>query len=117
MGRPSGLGINTGAFLRPPERRISQTVAKKEKNDGGSLASSRSMCGTAVTAKAVRPFLFLCIPGTRQSAVGSRHCPPPIAHCLVPTPYSLPQNRVRMVTSARLHVQYEERILDTVTGL
>jgi len=58
VGRPSGLGINTGAFPRPPERRISQTVAGKEKNDGGSLASSRSMYGTAVTAKAVRPFLF-----------------------------------------------------------
>jgi len=65
VGRPSGLGINTGALLRPPERRISQTVAEKEKNGGGSLVSSRSVRGTAVTAKAVRPFLFLYIRESR----------------------------------------------------
>jgi hypothetical protein len=33
-------------------------VARREKNGGASSDSSRSMCGTAVTAKAVRPFLF-----------------------------------------------------------
>ena len=34
------------------------TVAAQEKNGGASHDFSRSVCGTAVTAKAVRPFLF-----------------------------------------------------------
>jgi hypothetical protein len=58
VGRPSGLGIKTGAFPRPPDRRISQPVARKEKNGGFRPDSRRSMYGTAVTAQAVRPFLF-----------------------------------------------------------
>jgi hypothetical protein len=36
-------------------------VARREKNGGASSDSSRSMCGTAVTAKAVRPFLFVVL--------------------------------------------------------
>ena len=119
VGRPSGLGINTGAFPRPPERRISQTVAGKEKNGGGSLVSSRSMRGTAVTAKAVRPFLFY---GYSVLATGYRLRLLPVACCLLPGPCGLSpppallHDRVRIDSCARLHIQYEEWILDTGTG-
>lgn len=62
MDEPGGTAIRPGnqhwGLSSPSRTAISQTVARREKNGGASSDSSRSMCGTAVTAKAVRPFLF-----------------------------------------------------------
>lgn len=63
MDEPGGTAIRPGnqhwGLPSPSRTAISQTVARREKNGGASSDSSRSVYGTAVTAKAVRPFLFL----------------------------------------------------------
>ena len=62
MDEPGGTAIRPGnqhwGLSSPSRTAISQTVARREKNGGASSDSSRSVYGTAVTAKAVRPFLF-----------------------------------------------------------
>ena len=136
MDEPGGTAIRPGnqhwGLSSPSRTAISQTVARREKNGGASSDSSRSMCGTAVTAKAVRPFLFL-YSRIASGEEGSRTSLHPLRTSLTPrrsaslvrisvvnwsgpatsAPNLEPGYSVRIIPSARLHHEDKERILDT----